>query len=86
MTSHMQYYTFRISINGIKRITDELEDKVFEAGMSDALISVRKGIVYLDFTRQDPSFLRAVNKAEKQINSITLKDMTKITVRGLHII
>lgn len=84
MTGHMQYYTFSISISGIKKITDELEDKLWEAGCTDALISVSKGIVSLDFTRQDPSFNRAISKATTQIESVVLKDGTRLSVHGLY--
>ena len=54
MTSHMQYYTFSIAIGGIKKITDELEDKLWEAGCMDALISVSKGIVKPRFHKTRP--------------------------------
>lgn len=84
MTSHMQYYTFSIAISGIKKITNELEDKLWEAGCTDALISVSKGIVSLDFTRQDPSMARAISKASLQIESVVLDDGTRLGISGLY--
>lgn len=84
MTSHMQYYTFSIQIAGIKRITDELENKIWEAGCIDSLISVKKGVVSLDFTRQDPSMARAIGKASLQIESVVLDDGTRLSISGLY--
>jgi len=86
MTNIRPYFKFRISIDGIKRITAELEDALYDANSMDALLSVTKGIVSLTYHRQATSMSRAIEEAEKQIESVTLIDGTRLRVRGLHIV
>jgi hypothetical protein len=80
------FFEFRVSIRGIKKITDELEDALWEAGATDAIITVTKGIVSLTYNRQCTSMGRALAIAEKEIESVTLRDGTRLSVRGLHIV
>jgi len=79
------FFRFRISIRGVKKLTAELEDALFEAGASDAVLSVKKGVVSLTYHRRAATMSRAIAEAEKQIESVTLIDGTKLSVRGLHI-
>jgi hypothetical protein len=44
-----------------------LENTLFEAGCSDALLGTRDGMVYLDFDREAPSFSEAVSTAIRDV-------------------
>ena len=86
MTNCLQYYSFRVSIRGVERLTADLEDSLHRAGCSDALLSVTKGVVSLNFTRLESSMSKAISKAEKQIESVQLQDGGVLSIRGLHIV
>ncbi len=53
-------YDFTLLLDGVSEIDAELEDALFEAGCSDATISMRFGRVYLMFTRNATSMKDAV--------------------------
>jgi hypothetical protein len=61
---------FTLTLSGANEETPGLEDKIFEAGCSDALINFINGVVYLDFYRESFSFEEAVISAIKQVESI----------------
>lgn len=84
MTNLYGYFKFRISLNGVKSISMELEDALFEAGCNDGLISIKKGIVSINFHRQAASMARAIRLAEEQIEGVTFLDGTRLRVRGYH--
>jgi hypothetical protein len=56
----MKTYELTIIASGIDVEADDFEDRLFEAGCADATISVQKGVVILEFTRQAQSFLHAL--------------------------
>jgi hypothetical protein len=56
-------WTFTLVLSGVRELTGEVEDALFEAGCADALLGSRDGAVYLDFDRQSPSFREAVLSA-----------------------
>jgi hypothetical protein len=64
-------YSFTLAISGIDT-TRSYEDKLYEAGCSDALIAVVDGTVYLDFDREALSFAHAVNSAIDQVTQVIL--------------
>lgn len=56
-------HEFTLVLEGVNDNTPHLEDRLFEAGCSDALINFRNGTVYLDFSRQEQSFEAAIFSA-----------------------
>ena len=65
-------YQFTLVLSGVDDKTQQLEDKLYEAGCDDALINFRNGTVYLDFEREAVSFEEAVISAIKAIEQTTL--------------
>ena len=48
----MKTYEFTLILEGAEEITDALEDALYEAGCSDAVLGLHNGAVFLDFFRQ----------------------------------
>jgi hypothetical protein len=67
-----KYFEFTLVLDKVNDNTPNLEDNLYEAGCSDALINFRSGTVYLDFTRKAISFNEAILSAIKQIESSPL--------------
>jgi len=61
-------YTFTLEVSGIDT-TRNYEDKLFEAGCSDALIAVVDGILLLDFEREAASFQQAIASAKHDVET-----------------
>lgn len=68
----MKTYTFTLFLGPILRPIDEIEDRLFEAGCDDALLSFSSGIPILDFDRKSSSFAKAVTSAIKNIERAKL--------------
>ncbi len=66
-------YHFVIVLSRVEAISSELEDSLYEAGCSDALIASRDGVVYLVFDRRASSFEGAVLSAVDDIHSSKLE-------------
>jgi len=58
-----QVFEFTLVLEGIQRITRELEDDLFEAGCDDATLSARSGRVFLAFARSAATLREAVVSA-----------------------
>jgi hypothetical protein len=56
-------WTFTLVLSGVRALTAEVEDALFESGCDDALLGTRDGTVYLDFDRQASSFREAILSA-----------------------
>ena len=56
-------YTFTLILSGVRELTDEVCDALFEAGCDDALPGMSEGVVFLDFTREGSSIQDAVLSA-----------------------
>lgn len=65
-------FEFTLLLTGVKEITTDLEDQLFEAGCDDSTLSTQKGIVHLDFNREAPSLEEAIISAIKAVESIDL--------------
>lgn len=65
----MQHFEFSLIVSGLDPDDDAFEDRLFEAGCDDALVSMVKGFVVLDFTRQEKNFAHAVATAIKDVES-----------------
>jgi hypothetical protein len=56
-------YDFALILSGVRELTSEIEDALFEAGCSDATLSVQYGFVYMEFSRTAPSLKDAILSA-----------------------
>jgi hypothetical protein len=56
-------HRFTLVLRGLNPDAEDFEDKLFEAGCSDATISVINGIVALDFARSAKNFVHALATA-----------------------
>lgn len=63
----MKAFEFTIIASGLDPFADNFEDRFFEAGCDDATISLQKGLIILDFTREAVSFETAVKSAAADI-------------------
>ena len=62
-------FEFAIIARGIDPEADAFEDCFFEAGCDDALISVVKGAVVLNFSRESKNFLHALISAIRDVRA-----------------
>lgn len=81
----MGHYKFTIGVSGTRGITEELRQKLVEAGCEDIILEADKGEVLLIANRRARGFARALKKLEDQINSITLADGTKLSISSYRI-
>lgn len=65
-------YQFTLVLDGVDDKTENLEDKLYEAGCDDALINYKNGTVYLDFDRESDSLEHAILSAIKSVESSDL--------------
>jgi hypothetical protein len=59
-------YAFTLHVSNIE-LTDNYEDRLFDAGCSDALIAVIDNALYLDFDREALSLDAAVESAKQDV-------------------
>jgi hypothetical protein len=59
----MKTYTFTLLLSGATKLQEELEDRFFESGCDDALLSFRDGVFYIDFDREAESMQEAILSA-----------------------
>lgn len=64
----MAKFEFTVIADGVDLDDDAFEDRFFEAGCSDALISIVKGNVVLDFTREAKNLAHAVATALRDVH------------------
>lgn len=60
-------HTFDVYLVGVAELTGELEDRLFESGCDDALLSMKNGRVYLTFDREAESREDAIESALRNI-------------------
>ena len=63
----LRAHRFTIIANDVDTLADDFEDRFFEAGCSDATISVQKGAVILEFTREAKNFSHAIISAIRDV-------------------
>jgi hypothetical protein len=63
----MSVFNFTIIASGMDYEADDFEDKFFEAGCDDATISIQKGAIILEFTREGRNFVHALLSAVKDV-------------------
>lgn len=59
----MKPYEFTLIASGIDAHADDFEDRFFESGCGDATISLQKGAIIVEFTREAKNFVHAVVSA-----------------------
>ena len=59
----MKTYTFTLLLSGATKLQEDLEDRFFESGCDDALLSFRDGVFYIDFDREAESMQEAILSA-----------------------
>ena len=59
----MKTYTFSLVLSGLSNLTEQIEDRFFQAGCDDALLYFRDGVPYLDFDREAESPREAILSA-----------------------
>jgi hypothetical protein len=62
-----QEYEFTLILSGVRELTREVLDALYEAGCDDALIGMRDGTAYAQFCRQAASFREAILSATKDV-------------------
>lgn len=60
-------YDFTLLLGGISEITDDIAQKLDEAGCDDATLSQRSGRVYLSFSRRSTSMKNAIMSAIQDV-------------------
>lgn len=63
----MRKYELTIIASGLDPEADDFEDRLFDAGCDDATVSVQKGLLILEFTREAKSFLHALVSAIENV-------------------
>jgi len=56
----MKLFSVSITIDGLGELTQSIEDRLYEGGCGDALLSMRDGLLTLDFERKASSLGEAV--------------------------
>ncbi len=56
-------HDFALIIGNVPELTTEVEDSLFEAGCDDATLSIRYGLLYMEFSRTAPSLQDAILSA-----------------------
>jgi hypothetical protein len=66
-------YAFTVILEGLRDITQDLEDRLFEAGCDDASLGRCDGVVSLQFDRDSDSLAEAIGSAVRDITSAGCK-------------
>jgi hypothetical protein len=69
----MNSYAFTIIASGLDTEADDFEEQFLKAGCDDATISVQKGAIVLEFTREARNFAHALVSAVKAVQSTGAK-------------
>jgi hypothetical protein len=69
----MNFYAFTIIASGLDTEAADFEEKFLNAGCDDATISVQKGAIVLEFTREARNFAHALVSAVKGVKSTGAK-------------
>jgi len=83
MEERVKKHSFIIVASGLDHEADDFEDRFFEAGCDDATISVQKGAILLDFTREARSFSSALRSA---IAAVEAAGATVVHVEPDHLV
>lgn len=67
--SCQQEFDFALVLDGIADLTDEVMNRLFDAGCGDATFSLRYGLVYAEFSREAESYQQAILTAIEEIRA-----------------
>jgi hypothetical protein len=59
-------HEFALIATGVDDLSDELLGRIYESGCDDATVSMRHGLVYMEFSRRAPSIEKAILSAIRQ--------------------
>ena len=62
-------HDFALIVDGVKALTQSVEDSLFEAGCDDATLSMQYGLLYLEFSRSAKSLEEAISSAINDVVS-----------------
>ncbi len=62
-----QEYDFALIVGGVKELTRATEDALFKAGCDDATLSIRYGLLYMEFSRSATSLKDAILSAIRDV-------------------
>lgn len=62
-------FHFSVILEGLDDISDELANRLFEAGCDDTLLRCCDGVVYLEFDRDAESLAAAIGSAVRDISA-----------------
>lgn len=65
--SAVSTFSFTVVLEGLSDITEDLENRLFEAGCDDTLLCCTDGVVYLEFDREAGSLAEAIGSAVRNI-------------------
>jgi hypothetical protein len=65
----IESHAFTLILSGFDQLTDEIENRLFEAGCDDALLGIHTGTPYLSFDREAESLEDAIKSAIKSVQS-----------------
>lgn len=65
----MRTHRFSIALDALDPDSDDFEDKLFEAGCDDALVTYRRGVVLLEFAREAKSVAHAIISAVEDVKT-----------------
>lgn len=60
-------HAFALIVEGVEKIDQRVTDALFEAGCDDATLSMRGGVLYLEFAREASSLEDAVLSAIRDV-------------------
>lgn len=67
MSAHECEYSFTLILEGVSDLTEDVANRLFEAGCDDALLVRRDGVVSLGFDRTAPSLSEAIRSAIRDV-------------------
>lgn len=65
--SAISTFRFTVVLDGLDDISEELANRLFEAGCDDTLLRCCDGVVYLDFDRDASTLAEAIGSAVRDI-------------------
>lgn len=65
-------HDFALILTGVGELTTEVEDALFAAGCDDATLSMKNGLMYLEFSRKAPSLKDAILSAIRDVRKANI--------------
>jgi hypothetical protein len=79
-----EVFSFTLILAGFEEITSELENAIYEAGCSDALLGIHAGTPYLGFDREAETLDGAIKSAIRDVERAS--SMSGIPVEAVRVI